>query len=76
MARLTEAIETGVRLDHVAAAPDGFITIVYRCDKNGLIRGDALYEREYKTLSDAQNGHKDVLELLSKGTLRATKAGQ
>jgi hypothetical protein len=70
MRRLTETIRTGKAYDQVTAAPDGFFTDLFKCDKSGLMSGDLLYEREYKTLSEANSGHREVLVLLSDGSLK------
>lgn len=70
MRRLTEVIRTGKTCDQVTATPEEFFTGVFKCDKYGLMSGDLLYEREYKTLSEANRGHRDVLVLLADGSLK------
>ena len=64
LGRLTEALRTGTSYDEVGAAPEEYLTSVYRCKSSlGLIYGDPLHQRIYKNLSDAKDGHRDVLRL-------------
>jgi len=45
------------------------VTNVYRCSRIGVIRGNPLYERQYGTSMEAQQGHRETLEKLAAGRL-------
>lgn len=74
-AKLTQSITEGKSYDHVAPAPDGFVTTITQCDKNGwnfsnsLSDKPPLFVREYKNRDEAQAGHKQAVEFLAKGQL-------
>jgi len=47
----------------------GYVTQMFRCDKNGIVRSinKPLFEREYSDLSKAIDGHKEVVKKFAKG---------
>jgi hypothetical protein len=69
MSRLTQSLSTGDAYDDVVPEPNGFMTDVVRCDKMGFTESfeNPLYEREYSDLDQAKLGHREIVELLSKG---------
>lgn len=70
---LTLSIEQGVPLDQARPGPEEFITVVNRCDSNGIITGsmgqipEPLYERKYSELENAKAGHAEVVNVLARG---------
>jgi hypothetical protein len=51
--------------------PQEYVTYVFKCDKEG--KGDTdyfYYMKEYHDSALARRGHKDVVELLSKGIMK------
>lgn len=72
LSRLTRSIDKGIAYQDVAPEPDGFVTGVFRCDKMGWAKSldNPLYEREYSDLSQAECGHREIVELLAKGQLK------
>jgi hypothetical protein len=72
--RLAEAIKSNKELKDVQrSAAEAYVTNVYRCNRGGAIRGDAVYEREYETLADAQEGHRQTLKGLAFGNLQFSR---
>jgi hypothetical protein len=72
LARLTHSINTGQPFKEIEAAPERFVTQIFRCDQHGFVRDvfHPVYEREHATREEAKAGHKIVLELFSSGKLR------
>lgn len=70
-------MQTGKPFEEVAAAPERFVTDVYRCTGDGWIGNNKpLYEEEHVTLAQAREGHARVLGQLTKGALKlSTKRG-
>jgi hypothetical protein len=68
--RLAEAIRLNRNYGDVQPTADMYVTNVYRCSRMGAIRGRPLYEREYESLVEAQNGHREMLEELASGNLK------
>lgn len=60
--RLTQSISCG----DAAPSLDGYLTQVFRCNKEGVVYSieKPLYERKYSELSAACDGHKEIVELL------------
>lgn len=67
--RLMEAVRMNRPYEDVQVAADMYVTNVYRCNRNGAIRGKPLYERQYESLVGAQQGHRETLEALDTGRL-------
>lgn len=72
LTRRVRSLKTGVSYNEVPPEPDKFFTHIYRCDKYLLVKSldDPLFEREYSNLSEAQIGHNEAVDLLSKGKLK------
>ena len=70
VSRLTEAIRSDKPYEDVKAAPDSYVTSVYRCNHVGAIHGDPLYERTYLTFPKAQDGHREALQQMREGRWR------
>jgi hypothetical protein len=52
-------------------------TIVIKCNKDGIPKNNShYYSEEYIYLSDAESGHKKIVELLSKGKLKLKRQSQ
>jgi hypothetical protein len=61
--------------NHVTPELDLYVTQVFNCDKHGWVKSidDLLSEQGYPDLFKARNGHKETVELLSKGKLRLSQ---
>lgn len=76
LAKLTQSIKAGKVYDQVVPEPNNFATTITRCDKNGWNFSDSLrdkspvFVREYKNRAEAEAGHKQVVDLLTKGRLQ------
>ncbi len=72
LARLTRSLETGVPFKQITSATAKFVTNVFACDCNGLVRNinKPLHECIYATLEEARLGHAKTLELLANGKLK------
>jgi hypothetical protein len=72
LSKLTRSLELGVAYNDVPPGPDEFITEVFRCNRDMLVKSydDPLFERKYSTLSQARIGHSETVDLLSTGTLK------
>lgn len=68
--RLAEAIQLNCRYEDVQLFAEMYVTDVYRCSRIGVIRGDSLYEQQYGSLVEAQQGHRDTLKALAAGRLK------
>ena len=75
MSKLIRSIELGVDSNDVPPGPDEFITQVFKCNKDMIVRSfdDPLFEKMYATLSEARIGHNDTMDLLSKGKLKLSR---
>ena len=73
ISKITRSLKTGQRgtpLKDLPSGPDVFITQVFKCDKDLVVKSfDPLFEREYTELSDARKGHDEVVDLLAMGDL-------
>jgi hypothetical protein len=67
-AKLTYALEHKVSFENVPFLITGYSTVVSREDR--IASGKHLYMREYSTLAEAQDGHKDIVKLLAAGKLK------
>src|SRR5579872_1263770 len=67
--RLAEAIRLNRPYEDVQLSAEVYVTNVYRCSRIGVIRGNPLYERQYGTSMEAQQGHRETLEKLAAGRL-------
>ena len=72
ISKLSRSIELGIAYNDAPPGPDEFITQVFRCNKDMMVRSfdDPLFEKVYSTLSEARIGHSDTVDLLSKGKLK------
>jgi hypothetical protein len=72
LSKLTRSLELGIAYNDVPPGPDEFITQVFRCNKDMDVESfdDPLFERKYSTLSQAQIGHNETVDLFSKGKLK------
>jgi hypothetical protein len=68
--RLAEAIRLNRRYEDVQLSAEMYVTNVYRCSRIGVIRGNPLYERQYVSLVEAQQGHRETLEGFVAGRLK------
>ena len=68
--RLMKAIRLNQRSEDVPLSAEMFVTNVYRCSRSGAIRGNPVYEREYGSLMEAQQGHRETLKALVAGRLK------
>jgi hypothetical protein len=73
--RLTESIRQGVPYAEASLGPNTYVTQVFKCTKDGIVRSfkEPLYEREYSDLSAARAGHKRTVDLLEQGRLKLRK---
>jgi len=69
--------EKMIRMSEGKGTPPNFLTQVFRCRGvlNGYTAGlnslrSPLYEREYAEQSDAEQGHREIVELLAAGRLK------
>jgi len=73
MSKITHSLRTGqmgTPLKDLPAGPDVFITQVFKCNKDLMVKSfDPLFEREYSELSEASKGHDEVVDLLALGEL-------
>jgi hypothetical protein len=76
LSRLTRGLETGEiykkSYEDIASGPDRFVTQIFKCDKNKLVKSMdyALYEREYSDITEAKLGHNETVDLLAQGRLK------
>jgi hypothetical protein len=72
LSRLTRSLETGADFKDVTPGPDAYVTQIFKCDKDGLVKSMdyALYEREYSDLTEAKLGHNETVDLLARGRLK------
>ncbi len=70
LAKLTRSIETGINYEDVPGKLIGYVTQIFPCDKNGIVRSfnKPLFEREYSDLSNAIEGHKEAVKKFAKGS--------
>jgi hypothetical protein len=68
--RLVEAIRSNRRYEDVELYPEMYVTDVYRCNRVGTIRGRPLHGRQYGSLLEAQQGHRETLKALVAGRLK------
>lgn len=68
--RLAEAMRLNRRYEEVQVSVEMYVTDICRCSRNGAIRGRPLHERQYESLVEAQQGHRDTLEALVAGRLK------
>jgi len=69
LSRKMRAVALGVAPDEL---PEEYTTMVRRCNRDGVSRPSDpfLFERAYSDMSQALEGHNEVLDLLSRGKLR------
>lgn len=72
LAKLTQSLIYGRAYGEALQEPSIFVTQVFKCDQDGLVRSfdNPFYEREYTDLSQAQTGHRETLRLLAEGRLK------
>jgi hypothetical protein len=68
--RLVEAIRSNRRYEDVEPLVEMYVTDVYRCNRAGMIRGQPLHGRQYGSLLEAQQGHRETLKALVAGRLK------
>jgi hypothetical protein len=58
--------------EDIRPGPDRFVTHIFKCDKNKLIKSMdyVLYEQEYFDLTQAKLGHNETIDLLVQGRLK------
>ena len=82
LAKLTQSITEGKSYDQVVPEPNGFVTTITQCDRNGwnfsnsLSDKPPLFVREYKNRDEAQAGHKQAVEFLGKGQLHLLRSSK
>jgi hypothetical protein len=74
LAKLTYCIKNkGIKFQDVPYIITGYVTCVYKCDKNGTVDkrefGKPLFERKYDDEVKAKVGHEEILEKLAAGEL-------
>ena len=70
LAKLTRSLQKKIGYKEVPFEIIGYVTQVFRCDKNRTIRSfdKPLFEREYSELPKAIEGHKDTVKKFAKGS--------
>lgn len=76
--RLARSLEQRVPFAEAKPGPEKFVTVVSKCDKDGLVftladydpLADPLHEREYSNEQQAKAGHAEIVELLAEGRLK------
>jgi hypothetical protein len=73
--RLSESIKQGVPYDEATLGPDRYVTQVFRCTRDGIVKSFAepLYQLEYADELAARAGHKHTVDLLEQGRLKLRK---
>jgi hypothetical protein len=71
--RLSESLKTGRPFQDVKAGQVKFLTQIFRCNKDWIVRdfSKPLYEQRYVSRDEAAAGHKLIVELFSAGKLRS-----
>lgn len=77
LSKLTKSFELGVADNDAPPCTDLFMTTLFRCNRDGLSKSleNPLFEQEYSDLSQAQKGHNEIVDLLSKGKLKLSRRG-
>jgi hypothetical protein len=72
IAQLAQSMEQKVPFEKVVPGPDKYITQVFRCTADGIVRSffEPLFERQYSCISSARAGHKETVDLLERGRLQ------
>lgn len=70
--RLTETIERMFPHEETTLCPGKYVTQVFKCSKDGIVRSfnEPLYELEYQELAAARAGHEETVVLLLQGRLK------
>jgi hypothetical protein len=73
LARLTKSLETGRPFAEIDEGHSDFVTQIFRCDENGLVRErdieTPIFEKSHTSLDEAKIGHEMILQMFLDNTL-------